>query len=70
MSGKAANSEKMAVSYNGCRWDAASKSPATSILINFSGKLAEQIVSQEAHSFLMGADSKEPLNKYRHSQNF
>jgi AraC-like DNA-binding protein len=57
MSGKAANSEKMAVSYNGCRWDAASKSPATSILINFSGKLAEQIVSQEAHSYLMGADS-------------
>lgn len=53
ISGKSIDASKMVISYNGCRWDAASKSPAVSIVINFSGKLAEQIVLEDAHAFLM-----------------
>lgn len=55
LSGKSVDASKMVISYNGCRWDAASKSPASSFVVNFSENLSEQIVSKQGHEFLMGA---------------
>lgn len=45
----------MAVSYNGCKWDAVSKAPAYGAVIHFSHQLTESIVSPSAHAFLMNA---------------
>jgi AraC-like DNA-binding protein len=53
LSGSSAETAKVAISYNGCKWDAAIQSPASSFVINFSEKLSAQIVSEAGHSCLM-----------------
>lgn len=55
LSGTALITRRMTVSYNGCKWDAVSKSPACGLVIHFSPTLAKRIVSKSAHDFLMKA---------------
>lgn len=53
VSGKILKDQRMAVSYNGCKWDSVSKAPALGVAIHFSPTLTRRIVSPGAHAFLM-----------------
>lgn len=64
ISGESISEQKVAISYNGCKWDALIKAPVQSVTIYFSPDLTELIVSEDAHSFLMEA---KPVAGERHS---
>ena len=53
LSGKSLDSSRMAISYNGCAWDAVSRAPASGAVISFAENPTRSIVSERAHAFLM-----------------
>lgn len=55
LSGKTLDTRQMAISYNGCAWDAVSRAPAGGVVIYFAENATRSIVSDTAHSFLMEA---------------
>lgn len=55
LSGRALDTHRMAISYNGCSWDAVSRAPASGVVIYFAENPTRSIVSARAHDFLMEA---------------
>jgi AraC-like DNA-binding protein len=53
LSGRALDTKRMAISYNGCVWDAVSRAPASGVAIHFAEAPTRTIVSERAHAFLM-----------------
>ena len=53
LSGRALDTKRMAISYNGCVWDAVSRAPASGVAIYFAENPTRSIVSKRAHAFLM-----------------
>ena len=55
LSGRALDTQRMALAYNGCVWDAVSRAPASGVVVYFGENPTRSIVSARAHDFLMEA---------------
>jgi len=55
LSGRALDTKRMAISYNGCVWDAVSRAPASGVVIYFAETPTRAIITERAHDFLMEA---------------